>query len=348
MTESDQIPRGAADPRRLIDPFGRRLHYLRLSVTDLCNQRCLYCMPQSGIAKLTHQEILSLEEQARVARVAHALGVDKIRLTGGEPLLRRDLPVLLQALGGLSPRPDLRLTTNGRLLAAHLDQLVEAGVRAVNISLDTLRPERFGHITGLGLEEGRRAFAAVWEGVRAALARPGLAVKLNLVLLNGINHDELVDFARLTLELPLAVRFIEYMPVGAAKAFTPERFLSADQALAALTGLGALEELPHLSGDGPAQRFRLPGAAGELGVIHALSNHFCATCNRLRLSAEGRLVPCLFSTQSLDLKPILRGGGDDAALAQALQTAAAMKPRHHQQTRTLAVPSGCAMSRLGG
>ena len=234
MTELDHIPRGSGDPRRLVDPFGRRLHYLRLSVTDLCNQRCLYCMPQSGIAKLTHQEILSLEEQARVARVAHSLGVDKIRLTGGEPLLRRDLPVLLQALGGLDPRPDLRLTTNGRLLAAHLDRLVVDGVKAVNISLDTLQPQRYGLITGLGLEEGLKAFAAVWEGIQAALARPGLTVKLNLVLLNGLNHDELADFARLTLELPLAVRFIEYMPVGAAKAFTPERFLSADQALAVM------------------------------------------------------------------------------------------------------------------
>jgi cyclic pyranopterin phosphate synthase len=173
-------------------------------------------------------------------------------------------------------------------------------------------------------------------------------VKLNLVLLKGLNHDELVDFARLTLDLPLAVRFIEYMPVGAAKTFAPERFLSADQALTALAGLGFLEELPRQAGDGPAQRFRLPGAAGELGVIHALSNHFCVTCNRLRLSAEGRLVPCLFSARSLDLKPILRGGGDDAALAQAMLQAAAMKPRHHQQTQTLATPSGCAMSRLGG
>ena len=173
-------------------------------------------------------------------------------------------------------------------------------------------------------------------------------VKLNLVLLNGLNQDELIDFARLTLDLPLAVRFIEYMPVGATTVFAPDRFFSADQALAALAGLGRLEDLPRLSGDGPARRFRLPGAAGELGVIHALSNHFCATCNRLRLSAEGRLVPCLFSAESLDLKPILRGGGDDAALAQALLAAAAMKPRHHRQSQTPAAPSGCAMSRLGG
>ncbi|MFH1059624.1 MAG: GTP 3',8-cyclase MoaA [Pseudomonadota bacterium] len=333
---------------RLVDPFGRRLHYLRLSVTDRCNLRCGYCMPQEGIAKLPHAEILSLEELGRAARVAVGLGVDKIRLTGGEPLVRRDLPVLMRSLAALNPAPDLRLTTNGILLAEALDRLMAVGLRAVNISLDTLRPERYGAITGLSPEAGRQAFAGVWRGIETALARPGLKVKLNVVLLAGVNQDELADFAALTLERRLAVRFIEYMPVGRGKRFDRERFLAADQALAAAAGLGELIELPRRASDGPARRLAIAGAAGELGVIHALSSHFCATCNRLRLSAEGRLMPCLFSETGVDLKALLRSGADDEALAQAFLTAAAQKPqRHHQSSRSQG-PGGCAMSRLGG
>jgi len=348
MANPDQTSPAPRPPAQLVDPFGRRLHYLRLSVTDRCNLRCGYCMPKEGITKLPHAEILSLEELARVGRVAVGLGVDKIRLTGGEPLIRRDLPVLLAALAALRPRPDLRLTSNGILLAEQLDRLAAAGLGAVNISLDTLRPGRYGAITGLGPEEGRQAFAQVWRGIEAALARPGFTVKLNVVLLGGVNQDELADFAALTLTRRLAVRFIEYMPVGRGKRFARERFLPADQALAAAAGLGELTELPRRPGDGPARRFAIAGAMGELGVIHALSNHFCASCNRLRLSAEGRVVPCLFSEGGVDIKALLRGGADDAGLAQALITAAALKPQRHQQSSQSQSPGGCAMSRLGG
>ncbi|MBI4798083.1 MAG: GTP 3',8-cyclase MoaA [Desulfarculus sp.] len=332
----------------MYDGFGRRLHYLRMSVTDRCNLNCTYCMPQQGLAKLPQGEILTLEELARVAKVAVSLGVDKIRLTGGEPLLRRDLKSLLARLSALEPRPDLRLTTNGRLLADNLAMLLEHGVSTVNISLDTLDPQRYGAITGLGVEEGARAFAQVWAGIQAALASQRLTVKVNVVLLAGVNEDQIADFARLTLAHPLAVRFIEYMPVGRQTGFIPQRFLAAEQALAIIRGLGDLHPLPARPGDGPAQRYALAGARGELGVIGALSSHFCATCNRLRLSAEGLLVPCLFSGQALDLKAILRGGGGDQDLADALRAAAAQKPRHHQQTPVDHRPSGCQMSRLGG
>ncbi len=335
-------------PPGLIDGFGRRLHYLRLSVTDRCNLRCTYCMPREGLPKLPHDQILTLEELARVAAVAVSLGVDKIRLTGGEPLLRRDLGSLLAKLDALAPRPDLRLTTNGRLLALNLPMLLAHGVSTVNVSLDTLNPQRYGAITGLEPAEGERAFAQVWRGIEAALASGRLTVKINVVLLAGVNEDELADFGRLTLERPLAVRFIEYMPVGRHTGFLPQRFLAAEQVLAALKGLGRLETLPVRPGDGPAQRYRLAGAAGELGVISALSSHFCATCNRLRLSAEGLLVPCLFSDQTLDLKALLRGGASDRDLAQALRQAAANKPRQHHQDPQGEHHSGCHMSRLGG
>lgn len=343
-------PQPSADllPGRLVDRFGRRLHYLRLSITDRCNLRCLYCMPSQGLAKLTHREVLSLEELARVARVAVSLGVDKIRLTGGEPLLRRNLDSLLETLGGLTPRPDLRLTTNGILLAESLPMLRARGVSTVNVSLDTLKPERYGAITGLGDEEGRAVFARVRRGIEQALAGGGLTVKLNAVLLAGVNDDEAVDFARLTLDRPLAVRFIEYMPVGRHTPFAPRRFLPAEEILENLRALGELVPLPAREGDGPAQRYRLAGAKGELGVITALSSHFCANCNRLRLSAEGRLVPCLFSEDTVDLKAILRSGAGDDELARALLAAAQAKPQRHEQSSQSHHSSGCQMSRLGG
>jgi cyclic pyranopterin phosphate synthase len=335
-------------PPALVDSFGRRLSYLRMSVTDRCNLRCTYCMPTDGVPKLPHAEVLSLEEMARVARLAVELGVDKIRLTGGEPLLRREVGVLLGSLDALSPRPDLRITTNGLLLAESLPLLARRGVSTINISLDTLRPERYGAITGLGPARGERAFQRVWSAVEKALAAGGFRVKLNVVLLAGLNDDELADFAELTRRRELAVRFIEYMPVGRHKEFLPERFVSGAEVLESLGRLDELEPLPVRPGDGPARRFRLPGAPGELGVITAVSSHFCATCNRLRLSAEGRLLPCLFSEAGVELKPLLRGGADDGALAAAILQAAQAKPAGHGQEPAGLTARGCPMSRLGG
>ncbi len=335
-------------PTQLLDRFGRRLHYLRLSITDLCNLRCRYCMPPEGVEKLPQDMVLTLEELARVSQVAVSLGVDKIRLTGGEPLLRKGLDRLLGDLNALRPRPDLRITTNGLLLAQKLPELVAGGVSTVNVSLDSLKPELYGQITGLGAQGGPAALGRVWEGIRAALAQPGLQVKLNVVLLGGINDEEIVDFARLTLEHPLAVRFIEYMPVGRNTPFQPQHFLAGEQVLQRIRSLGQVEPLPQRPGDGPAQRLRLVGAPGELGVISALSSHFCATCNRIRLSSEGQVVPCLLSDEAVELKPLLRGGADDAALAQALLQAARLKPQNHHQAVVSPHAAGCQMSRLGG
>ncbi len=333
---------------QLVDPYGRRLHYLRLSITDRCNLRCTYCMPSQGVAKLAHDQVLTLEELVRVARAAVSLGVDKIRLTGGEPLLRRGLGVLLKALDRLRPRPDLRITTNGHFLAQHLPLLLQSGVSTLNVSLDTLDPEQYGEISGLGAQAGPRAFRRVWRGIQAALESGQVAVKINVVLLAGVNHDQARDFARLTRRLPLAVRFIEYMPVGRHQPFQARRFISGRQVLEELGQLGRLEPLPHRAGDGPARRYRLEGAMGELGVISAVSSHFCAQCNRLRVSAEGRLVPCLLSEVSLDLKPLLRAGCSERELKQALLRAARAKPRHHDQALDNLHGAGCSMSRLGG
>ncbi len=340
--------KAAGKAQELIDGFGRRLHYLRISLTDRCNLRCTYCMPSGGVPKLRHDDILTLEEMARVARVAVSLGVDKIRLTGGEPLLRRDLEVLLGELDALRPRPDLRITTNGLLLSRKLEALKRCGISTLNISLDTLKPERYGEITGLGQDEGRRAFQRVWEAINLALEAGCFTVKLNVVVMAGLNHDEVLDFARLTLKLPLAVRFIEYMPVGRHTPFLPQRFIDSQEILRELSRLGSCQELPVRPGDGPARRYRLPDSPGELGVISALSSHFCSACNRLRLTADGRLVPCLFSDQTVDLRGVLRSGAGDDEVAEALRQAAAIKPQRHLMHADIAQSAGCPMSRLGG
>lgn len=332
----------------LVDGHGRMLNYLRVSLTDRCNFRCIYCMPPSGVDKIPHDDILSLEEIARVARVAVAMGVDKIRLTGGEPLLRRNLPVLLDKLSSIQPRPDIRLTTNGFFLSAALPWLLAGGVSAVNVSLDTLRPDRFAAISGLPPQAGPRALDAVLGGIRAAVAQGGLRVKVNTVPLAGLNDDEVADFARLAAQLGVAVRFIEYMPVGRLTRYRPERFISSDEVLGRLAALGSLAAIDHDPADGPAQRFALPGGRGEVGVISAISSHFCATCNRLRLTADGRLAPCLFSDETIALRPTLRAGVDDRQISALLALAARRKPSRHQHQPADVAATGCQMSNLGG
>jgi cyclic pyranopterin phosphate synthase len=297
---------------------------------------------------LRHEDILTLEEQVRMAQVAVKLGVDKIRLTGGEPLLRKGIATLLKDMDRLTPRPDLRITTNGLLLERHIDLLESCRVSTLNISLDTLAPEKYGNITGVGQPAGERLFAKVKKGIDLALESGAFQVKINVVALSGINHEEILDFARLTLKAPLAVRFIEYMPVGRHKPFQPRHFLSTEDILATLADLGPFEELPTGPGDGPARRFKVPGSPGELGVISALSSHFCAACNRLRLTADGRLAPCLFSEKTVDVKKLLRANATDEDLAQALLLAAREKPAKHQQMANQTLAAGCPMSRLGG
>jgi len=336
-------------PGCLIDRFGRRLHYLRLSITDHCNLRCLYCMPSKGIAKLSYKEVLTLEELARFSRIAVKMGIDKIRFTGGEPLVRRNFSSLLKKINMLSPRPDLRLTTNGLLLVENLSMLKEYGISTINVSLDTLRSERYSIITGLDFRDGARVFTRVWAGIEAALASGVFMVKINTVLLAGINEDEVEEFARLTLDLPVVVRFIEYMPVGRCTFFQPCRFLPVEEILRRLrTSIGELILLPSRDGDGPAQRYCFKNSVGELGVISALTSHFCRCCNRIRLSAEGLLVPCLFSDQTLNVKTVLRSRVNDYQLVEILLQAVAIKQERHVQNNLSIYPTGCQMSRLGG
>lgn len=348
---NEQLSRPAAGQGGLVDAFSRTISYLRLSLTDRCNLRCLYCVTEDerlgAAAKLPHHELLSYEELLRVVRVAVAMGIGKLRLTGGEPLLRRDVMSFITRLAEIENLHDVRLTTNGVLLARYAEELLAAGIRKINISLDTLRPHRFTEITG------KDCFDAVWRGIEKTLALGFSPVKLNMVVMRGINDDELLDFARLAMDTELQVRFIEFMPIGASSHWSRDAFMDADEIMARIEErFGPLIPMDRDKADGPARLFKLGRqAAGTLGFISPISHHFCDHCNRLRLTAEGRLRPCLLHDEEVDLKQVIRGGGSDGAVREALLTAIRNKPRGHQPIERLR-QRGCGcygrMSRIGG
>lgn len=323
------------------DGWSRSINYLRVSVTDRCNLRCFYCMPPEGVPFRDHSQILAYEEITRVARVCVARGVRRIRLTGGEPLLRRQLEVLVGNLAELPGLEEVTLTTNGVLLPDQVRALRSAGLRRVNISLDTLVPERFSRISGGGDWE------SAWAGVEAALEWHLDPVKLNVVVMKGLNEDEVPAFARLTQSLPLHVRFIELMPLGDRSCCSRDYQLPLDSVPEELRQLGAAAEA-GLDGGGPALTFRLPGALGTVGLIRPLSQHFCQSCNRLRLTADGRLKPCLASPLEVNLQPILRSPGGQSQLEQALERALSLKPREHSLGREGRGGNQRFMSEIGG
>ena len=324
----------------LIDPCGRTITYLRVSVTDRCNLRCVYCLPACGITWLPREDILRFEEIRNVVRVAVGLGVTHVRLTGGEPLIREGLVELVQMLAEIPQLAEVSLSTNGVLLGRHAAALARAGLRRVNISLDTLRPERFHAITRFG------SVSDVWEGVERALEAGLAPVKLNMVVMRDINDDEVVDLARLTIDRPLHVRFIELMPIG--EFFSPERLVPSEEILARLTVLGALRPSVGPGGCGPARTFALDNARGTISIIGAVTQAFCASCNRLRLTATGQLRPCLDDTAAVNLKPALRPAIDDGQLAELIRQAVADKPEQHSMAqREVGSPRFC-MAGVGG
>lgn len=296
------------------DNFGREIDYLRISLTDLCNLRCLYCMPAEGVEKLRHKEVLSLEEVAEIAAAAASLGVKKLRLTGGEPLVRRGVLSLVEKLAALPGIEDLAMTTNGVLLPQTAKELKAAGLRRVNISLDTLDPEKYRRITRGG--ELRDALA----GIEAAFAAGLEPVKLNAVLIGGFNDDEIPALAALTREAPVEMRFIELMPIGDTEQFGAEAYLPADTVIERLPDL---EPISDPTG-GVARLYTLPGARGKVGLIRPVSCSFCGGCNRVRLTADGFLKPCLHSGKEI----LLRGLHGDA-LKAALADAIGQKPKEH-------------------
>jgi cyclic pyranopterin phosphate synthase len=307
----------------LQDQFGRSLNYLRLSITDRCNLRCRYCMPEEGVDSSSHDSVLRYEELLRIARIACSLGVRKIRVTGGEPLVRRGVVDFIRDLSALPGSPEVALTTNGLKLVEMADDLKAAGLRRVNISLDTLQPERFRQITR------RDGLERVLAGIKAVEAAGLGTVKINMVPIAGVNDDEIEAFARLSLEHPWYVRFIEFMPVSSDLGYSPEQRVPIAEIMARLTAVGPLIEESRQGPAGPARLLRYEGAPGGLGVIPAVSSHFCGECNRLRVTADGRIRPCLFSGEEIDLRAKMRAGATDEELAAVFHHAAAVKPDKH-------------------
>jgi len=305
------------------DAFGRRITYLRISVTDRCNLRCRYCMPEEGVYLKSHEDILRLEEIVRLVQAALQVGIKRVRLTGGEPLVRKNLVSLVQQLASLPGLEEISLTTNGQLLEHLALPLKEAGLKRVNISLDTLQSDRYSFITRGGSIE------AVWRGIRAALAAGLVPVKLNVVVVRGFNEDEVLDFASLTLREPLHVRFIELMPIGTA-AGGDFGYVSLQEIRKRLALKFKLEPVQDVPGNGPARNFRVAGSLGSLGFIGALSEHFCSRCNRLRLTADGKLRPCLYWQAEVDMKTPLRSGASILELARLFQQAIRLKPQGHR------------------
>lgn len=316
------------------DSFRREITYLRISLTDRCNLRCAYCMPPEGIEKRTHGQILSLEEIEEISRAAVELGVRKIRLTGGEPLVRRGVLTLCRRLRDIPALEELALTTNGILLPDMAADLKAAGVDRVNISLDTLNPLKYRRITRGG------SLDAALAGIRAAKAAGLAPLKLNCVLIGGFNDDEIPALAALTQREPVEVRFIELMPIGDAAAFGPEAYLPCETVLERLPTLKPLEE----TDSGVAERFRLPGAVGTVGLIRPVSQCFCARCDRIRLTADGCLKPCLHSREELPVR-----GLHGRALRQRLEEAILRKPEQHGEL-SVRVRSQAArnMNQIGG
>jgi len=324
------------------DQHHRQITYLRLSIIDRCNLRCFYCTPVQELVKLQHTDILRYEELLRLAHIAVAVGIRKIRVTGGEPLIRLGVESFLAALKAIPGLEEICLTSNGVLLADKAAALWEAGVRHLNISLDSLRPERFARITGSD------RLAHVLAGLRLATAMGFEPIKINCVVLRGVNDDEVVDFARLSLAYPWHVRFLEFMPIGQTRRHWQEHYLPVAEIQARLSPLGPLQRLPTAAHAGPAVRYRFPGAPGEIGFISPISRHFCGACNRLRLTADGRLRPCLFQDDEVAVKGPLRAGASDAALQDLFRQAVRLKPsRHHLDHRST---SACrrTMAGIGG
>lgn len=325
------------------DTYHRNIDYLRVSVTDRCNYRCLYCMPPSGVALREHRDILRYEEFLRLIDIFGRAGIRKIRLTGGEPLVRKGLSGFIRSLTALGTIEDLSLTTNGSLLAEKADELKKAGLQRVNISLDTVDPLRFKAITG---NCGR--IEDVIAGIDAALQADLTPLKLNVVLSESFQPSDLEWFLRLTYQKPVHVRFIEYMPIGngSIKGGLSIEKVKALLAKAAGETLQTLEK--KMLGQGPARYYSLPGLKGSFGFIAPLTEHFCAECNRLRLTADGKLKPCLLSDEEVDLAAELRSGADDERLLALFRAAVRRKPDGHKLGDGGIASFQRSMSQIGG
>jgi cyclic pyranopterin phosphate synthase len=330
---------------KLYDQLNRCIDYLRVSITDRCNLSCIYCKPRVNMKPLPHPHILRYEEMLRVVSVSASLGITHIRITGGEPLVRRGVIDFITSLKSIEGIDDISLTTNGVLLADMAGSLRDAGISRLNISLDSLDARKFRQITG------KDSWNEVWRGIERAEEIGFAPIKINMVPVKGINDDEIADFARLTLKRALHVRFIEFMPIGGADRWQTDKCVSSDQIRDLIERqIGTLTACTTKQSAGPSSNYQISGARGVIGFISPISKHFCAACRRLRLTADGKIRPCLLSDTEIDIKSPLRGGCDDRELERLLKLALQIKPERHY-LNVNAESATCfqrTMSRIGG
>jgi len=334
---------------KLIDNFGREISYLRVSITDRCNYRCIYCKPEEQFEFIPHEEILRYEEIVEIIEEAVNLGVTKVRITGGEPLARKGVVDFIKKLREIKKLEDISLTTNGFFLSEYAEKLKDAGLNRVNISLDSLQEEKYKRITrGGSLEKALK-------GIDSALKAGLLPIKINTVLIRGINDDEVEDFVRLTLGRPLNIRFIEFMPSGEElKDNYRDKFISVLEIKESLAEKYSFRPVDINSGDGPAKYYQIKGGQGTIGFITALSQHFCKTCNRIRLTSEGKLRPCLFSNMEVDIKQAIRNAKTDDKIIRSkiirnnIGEAISIKPEGHKLNEKFSNRDSFKMSKIGG
>ncbi|MBI5408402.1 MAG: GTP 3',8-cyclase MoaA [Nitrospirae bacterium] len=325
----------------LKDSYNRRIDYLRISITDKCNLKCVYCMPSKGLKHFKDPEIMTDEEIVRFVRVAHKYGLSKVRITGGEPLMRKNIIGLISSIKQLGI-PELSLTTNGIMLSGLAGELKKAGLDRVNISLDTMDAGRYKMMTRGG------DIARVWKSLEAA-ERVGLSpVKINVVPIRDVNDDEILPFASLTFQKDYHIRFIELMPAVCDEVWRKEKCVTAKEILEMISTVGSLESF-EFRGRGPSRNYRIKGAVGVIGIISPVSDHFCSFCNRLRLTADGKIRPCLFSKDEIDIKTPMRAGVDDEEIEKLFCRAVQIKPqRHLLNERAGALGHLNTMSKIGG
>ncbi len=327
----------------LFDPHQRRIDYLRISVTDRCNLSCVYCKPLAGMKVLSHRDILTYEEVRRLVALAVPLGITRVRVTGGEPLVRRGIVDFLASLTTQEGLEDISITTNGVLLEEMLDGLVKAGKPRLNISLDSLNPGKFRKITGSD------NYDRVWRGITLAEESGFFPLKINMVPVRGMNDGEVADFARLTLDRRFHVRFIEYMPIGADDRWHRDSCVSSNEVRAIIEReLGPLKPFTAGNTAGPSDNYQLPDARGVIGFISPITRHFCGSCRRLRLTSDGKIRPCLLSDTEIDVKSPLRGGCDDAELERLFRLAIEVKPDRHYVNENGPSCFQRTMSKIGG
>ena len=334
---------------KLIDNFGREISYLRVSITDRCNYRCIYCKPEEQFEFIPHEEILRYEEIVEIIEEAVNLGVTKVRITGGEPLARKGVVDFIKKLREIKKLEDISLTTNGFFLSEYAEKLKDAGLNRVNISLDSLQEEKYKRITrGGSLEKALK-------GIDSALKAGLLPIKINTVLIRGINDDEVEDFVRLTLGRPLNIRFIEFMPSGEElKDNYRDKFISVLEIKESLAEKYSFRPIDINSGNGPAKYYQIKGGQGTIGFITALSQHFCKTCNRIRLTSEGKLRPCLFSNMEVDIKQAIRNAKTDDKIIRSkiirnnIEEAISIKPEGHKLNEKFSNRDSFKMSKIGG